>query len=114
MKPSREFITPNNNWKKNLDLFYLLYLLKVILVLDLFAEIRKSCIKFVLPSSLYTFRFQLERGCLNHIEFNSGTENESIFVIFVYNCGIKYGKETCGVARKHNQAITSCSIKLLG
>ena len=30
-------VANDNNWKKEIDLFYLLYLLKVILVLDLFA-----------------------------------------------------------------------------
>ena len=44
--------------KKELDLLYLLCLLKIIL-LDLFAEIHKSCVKFALLRSPYTFRFQL-------------------------------------------------------
>ena len=35
----------DNNQKKELDLFYLLHLLKVTLVLDLFVEIHKSCVK---------------------------------------------------------------------
>ena len=61
-------VANSNNWKKELDLLYLLYLLKVILALDLFGEIHKSCLKFALPRSFYTFRFQVE--CfLNYIEF---------------------------------------------
>ena len=55
-----------NIWKKELDLFYLLYLLKVILVFDLFTEIHKIYIKFAPPRSPYTFWFQLELG----FEFN--------------------------------------------
>ena len=54
--------------KKELELFYLLNLLKVILVLDLFAEIHKHYVKFAL-SSLLTFRFQLQWGFQNHIKF---------------------------------------------
>ena len=42
-------------FEKELDLFYLLYLLKVILVFDLFTEIHKIYIKFALPRSPYTF-----------------------------------------------------------
>ena len=49
----------DNNRKKELDLFYLLHLLNVTLVPDLLAEIHKSCVKFALPRSPYTFRFQL-------------------------------------------------------
>ena len=61
-------VANSNNWKKELDLLYLLYLLKVILALDLFGEIHKSCLKFALPRSFYIFRFQVE--CfLNYIEF---------------------------------------------
>ena len=57
--------------KKEPDLFYLLYLLKIIF-LDLFAEIHKSYVTFALPRS--PFRFQV-------LSSGSG-ENESIFVIF--------------------------------
>ena len=61
----------DNNRKKELDLFYLLHLLNVTLVPDLFAEIHKSCVKFALPRSPYTFRFQLGWGFLNHNEFKN-------------------------------------------
>ena len=39
-----------------------------VIVPDLFAEIHKSFVKFALLSSLYTLRFQLIRGFLNHVE----------------------------------------------
>ena len=53
-------VTNDHNSKKELDLFYLLYLLKVFLVLYLFADIYKKYVKFALARSPYTFRFQLE------------------------------------------------------
>ena len=42
--------------------------MKVIL-LDLFAEIHKICVKFALPRSPYTFTFQSTQGFPSHIEF---------------------------------------------
>ena len=62
--------------------------IKVILVLDIFAY-TKRCIKFALPKCPYTFRFQLEWGFLNHIEFKFRWK---WIDLFVYNSGAKCGK----------------------
>ena len=74
-------------------LFYYLIVLDVLSVLH---ALDLHCQGFLMLSD-----FNWKVLSWNHIEFNSG-ENESIFLIFVYNSGTKYGKQTCGVARKHN------------
>ena len=91
----------DNNQKKELDLFYLLYLLNIILVSDLFTVIYKSCVKFALPRSPYRFSTFNWNEISWMILNSSSRENKSLW-FFVCSSGIKYGKQTYGVVHKHN------------
>ena len=67
--------------KKEPDLFYLLYLLKIIF-LDLFAEIHKSYVTLHCQGHLSDFKFWVQVLV---------KMNQSLW-FFVYNSGTKYGK----------------------
>ena len=85
-------VANDNNWKKELYLLYLLYLLKVILALDLFDEIHKSCVNLHCQDIfiLSEFKWKVPVKVNPYLQF------------FVYKSGTKYGKQTCSVAHKHN------------